>query len=90
MDGIISVAANAFPKQFTHMVRQCLKGDFKAAKSLNDVLIQAYDLMFAENNPAGVKAFMTEMNLLENALRLPMMPLSDGLHEQVKAFLKNN
>jgi 4-hydroxy-tetrahydrodipicolinate synthase len=88
MDGIISVAANAFPQQFTHMVRQCLKGDFKAAKSLNDVLIEAYELMFAENNPAGVKAFMAEQSLLENHLRLPMLPLSEGLHTQVKAFLK--
>jgi 4-hydroxy-tetrahydrodipicolinate synthase len=89
MDGVISVAANAFPKQFTHMVRQCLKGDFKAAKSVNDELIEAYELMFAENNPAGVKAFMTEQGLLTNNLRLPMMPLSEGLHEQVKSFLKN-
>lgn len=88
MDGVISVAANAFPQQFTHMVRQCLKGDFKAAKSLNDVLIEAYELMFAENNPAGVKAFMAEQGLLENYLRLPMLPLSEGLHAQVKAFLK--
>lgn len=88
MDGVISVAANAFPQQFTHMVRQCLKGDFKAAKSLNDVLIEAYELMFAENNPAGVKAFMAEQNLLGNNLRMPMLPLSEGLHEQVKSFLK--
>jgi 4-hydroxy-tetrahydrodipicolinate synthase len=88
MDGVISVAANAFPQQFTHMVRQCLKGDFKAAKSLNDVLIGAYELMFTENNPAGVKAFMTELGLLENNLRLPMVPLSEGVHRQIKAFLK--
>ena len=70
------------------MVRQCLKGDFKAAKSLNDVLIEAYDLMFAENNPAGVKAFMTELELLQNYLRLPMVPLSEGLYAQVQSFLK--
>jgi 4-hydroxy-tetrahydrodipicolinate synthase len=70
------------------MVRQCLKGDFKAAKSLNDVLIEAYELMFAENNPAGVKAFMTELGLLENSLRLPMVPLSEGLYKQVQGFLK--
>jgi 4-hydroxy-tetrahydrodipicolinate synthase len=88
MDGVISVAANAFPQQFTHMVRQSLKGDFKAAKSLNDVLMEAYELMFAENNPAGVKAFMTEMQLLQNQLRLPMVPLSEGLHELVKKYLK--
>lgn len=88
MDGVISVAANALPKEFTHMVRLCLKGDFKAAKQLNDRLIEGYELMFAENNPAGVKAFMAEMNLLQNFLRLPMVPLSAGIHEKVKAYLK--
>lgn len=88
MDGVISVAANALPKEFTHMVRLCLKGDFKAAKQLNDRLIESYDLMFAENNPAGVKAFMAEMGLLQNYLRLPMVPLSEGLHQQIKNYLK--
>lgn len=87
MDGVISVAANALPAQFTDMVRASLKGDFAAAKKLNDALIEAYDLMFAENNPAGVKAFMTEQGLLGNHLRLPMVPLSTGLHEQVKEYL---
>lgn len=88
MDGVISVAANAFPEAFTNMVRESLNGNFKAAKSLNDKLIQAYELMFAENNPAGVKAFMTELGLLENNLRLPMTPLSAGLHNNVKRYLK--
>ena len=89
MDGVISVAANALPRKFTNMVRYCLKGDFKAAKQLNDELIEAYDLMFAENNPAGVKAFMTELGLLANNLRLPMVPLSEGLYQKVQAYLES-
>lgn len=88
MEGVISVAANAFPKKFSEMVRQCLAGDFAKGKKLNDELIEAYDLMFTENNPAGVKAFMTEMSLLKNNLRLPMVPLSDEVHEKVKKYLK--
>ena len=88
MDGVISVAANAFPKAFTNMVRESLAGNFKSAKALNDTLIQAYDLMFAENNPAGVKAFMTELGLIENNLRLPMTPLSASLYAAVKSYLK--
>ncbi|NML22891.1 4-hydroxy-tetrahydrodipicolinate synthase [Pseudoflavitalea sp. G-6-1-2] len=88
MDGVISVAANALPKVFTTMVRESLQYNFKAAKTLNDQLIQAYDLMFAENNPAGVKAFMAELGLLENYLRMPMLPLSEVLHNQVKTYLK--
>ena len=87
MDGVISVAANAFPKEFSEMVRFCLNGDFASAKQINDTLIKAYELMFAENNPAGVKAFITEMGLLENYLRLPGVPLSKGIHQSVKSFL---
>jgi 4-hydroxy-tetrahydrodipicolinate synthase len=88
MDGVISVAANCLPKQFSEMVRLSLKGNFAAAKLLNDQMLEAYDLLFAENNPAGVKAFMTELNLIENYLRLPVVPLSEGLHSSVKNYLQ--
>lgn len=87
MDGIISVASNCFPGQFSEMVRQSLAGQFPAAKLLNDRLMAGYELLFAENNPAGVKAFLAEMGIIENALRLPLVPLSAELHEKVRAFL---
>ena len=87
MEGVISVAANAYPKEFSDMVRYCLNGDFANAKQINDRLIRAYELMFAENNPAGVKAFMTEMGLLENYLRLPGVPLSKSIHQSIKNYL---
>lgn len=87
MDGVISVAANALPKQFTDMVRLCLNGDFAGGKQLNDQLVEAYELMFAENNPAGIKAFLALLGVIENHLRLPMTPLSDGLYQQVKSYL---
>lgn len=89
MDGVISVAANALPKAFSEMVRLSLKGDFKAAKGYNDKMIEAYELLFAENNPAGVKAAMHILGLLENNLRLPLVPLSEGLHNKMKAYLAN-
>lgn len=87
MDGVISVAANALPQLFTDMVRSCLKSDFATGKQLNDQLVEAYDLMFAENNPAGVKAFLTDLGLIDNYLRLPMTVLSAPIHQQVKAYL---
>lgn len=90
MEGVISVAANCLPKQFSEMVRQSLKGNFAAAKKLNDQMLEAYDLLFAENNPAGVKAFMVELGLIENNLRLPVVPLSAGLHTSVKNYLQKN
>jgi 4-hydroxy-tetrahydrodipicolinate synthase len=87
MNGVISVAANCFPKVFSEMVRQGLKGNFDAARKLHYPLLPAYDLLFVENNPAGVKAFLHELGLIENVLRLPVVPLSDAVHQQVKAYL---
>ncbi len=90
MEGVISVAANCLPKQFSDMIRSSLKGDFATAKQLNDQMLEAYDLLFTENNPAGVKAFLTELGLIENYLRLPVVPLSAGLHQSVKNYLQRN
>ena len=88
MEGVISVAANSFPRLFTDMVRNCLKGDFKGAKELNDKLIQGYEFLFSENNPAGVKAAMAEMKLIGNYLRLPVVPVSEGLQQKIKAYVE--
>lgn len=90
MDGVISVAANAFPKAFSTMVNLCLKNEFPAAVKINNQLLEAYRLLFAENNPSGVKAFLAEMGLIQNALRLPGVPLSEPLHAQVKKYLEVN
>lgn len=43
--------------------------------------------MFAENNPAGIKAFMSEKGLVKNSVRLPVVPVSKGLHEKIKLYL---
>ena len=87
MDGVISVAANCFPKDFSEMVRLCLKDDFAAARPLHYKCLQGNDLLFAENNPAGVKAFLYELGIIENVLRLPLVPLSNDIHQKVKAYL---
>lgn len=86
MDGVISVAANCYPQQFSDMVRASLKSDFIAAKKLNDFLLPAYTLLFEENNPAGVKAFLAEMNIIKNELRLPNVPASETLIQKIKSF----
>ncbi len=88
IDGVISVAANCFPKEFAQMVRFCLDNDFTSARNLNNPLVDAYNLLFAENNPAGVKAFLFELGLIKNQLRLPVVPVSEGLHQKIKAYLK--
>lgn len=88
MDGVISVAANSWPKNFTEMIRLALKGDLKAAKALNDKLIAGYEIIFAENNPAGVKAAMSELKLIGNHVRLPLVPLSEGVHARLRTYMK--
>lgn len=90
MDGVISVAANSFPDKFADMVRAALKQDFKTAKMINDQLLEGYDLLFAENNPAGVKAALAELGIIANFLRLPLVPLSEGLNSRLKLYLKKN
>jgi 4-hydroxy-tetrahydrodipicolinate synthase len=87
MLGVISVAANCFPKQFSELVNCALEEDFASARRINNMLLQGYEILFAENNPAGVKAFLAELGVIKNYVRLPLVPLSDGVYKQVKSYL---
>lgn len=87
--GVISVAANCFPSQFSTMVNAALSGNFESANKINSSLLEAYDLLFAENNPAGVKYFLYKMNMLENNLRLPLVALSQGVQKKIDHYLSN-
>ena len=87
-DGVISVAANAFPKPFSDMIGFAMAGDFSMAKRVNDLLSEGYTYMFEENNPSGIKAFMFEQGLIENELRLPLVPVSAPLHAKIHDFLQ--
>ena len=89
MDGVISVAANAFPTLFSQMVSYSLQQNFIAARQINNQLLKVYELLFAENNPAGVKAFMHLQGLLQNQLRLPLVPLSSSLLNEVEKTWKS-
>lgn len=90
MDGVISVAANCFPKEFSEMIRLALHDDLNKARPLHYQCLEGNDLLFAENNPAGVKAFLTELGIIENVLRLPLVPLSKDFHKKVKHYLTKN
>lgn len=84
MDGAISVAANCFPKEVSNMVKLCLEGDFDEASLYHYRLLRAFDLLIAENNPAGVKAFLAVQGMIENVLRLPLVPVREELFEKIK------
>lgn len=87
-DGVISVIANCMPAPFSNLVRLSLENKFPEAKEINDSLLDVYELLFAENNPAGVKSFMSQMGLIQNVLRLPVTPVSDVLHKKIGELLK--
>ncbi len=89
-DGVISVIANAFPAEFSNMVNYCLGSDLEQARKLHYEILPAIDLVFADGNPAGVKAFMHQMGLLENVLRLPLTHVNEALYKKIGEYLNSN
>jgi 4-hydroxy-tetrahydrodipicolinate synthase len=90
MDGVISVTANCFPKEFSDMVRYCLAGDYASARPLHYKCLEGNDLLFEENNPAGAKGFLYELGIIKNILRLPLVPVNEAIQQRMKSYLKTN
>jgi 4-hydroxy-tetrahydrodipicolinate synthase len=88
MDGVISVAANCFTKDFTDMVNAALEGNFNKARDLHYKILNGTHLLFVEGNPAGVKYVLQEMGMMESNLRLPLVSVSDGTKQKIKEALK--
>lgn len=89
MEGVISVAANCFTRDFTAMVHAALGGDFTAARVLHYKLLSGIELLFAEGNPSGVKQVLSELGLIRNTLRLPLVPATEELGGRIQAFIKD-
>jgi 4-hydroxy-tetrahydrodipicolinate synthase len=87
-DGVISVTANCFPKDFCELIQSSLKHAFTHAQKLQYKLLDGLDLLFTEGNPSGVKCVLNELGICENELRLPMTTVSHATHESIKRFLK--
>lgn len=83
--GVISVVANAFPKQFSDMVQLCLSGDFKAAGKLHLSMIEITRMFFAEGSPAGVKTALKQLGICGDTVRLPLVQVSASLAEKINA-----
>lgn len=84
--GVISVAGNSFPSTFSEMVRQAANGHFEEARTLHYQMLDGIHLLFAEGNPTGIKAILSQKEICENHLRLPLIPASNKLFEQLAAF----
>ncbi len=76
-EGVISVLGNAYPKEFSEMVHLCLEGNYIEAVDIHYKFKDIIRLLFADGNPAGVKCVMHDMGLIENELRLPLVPACD-------------
>lgn len=86
-DGVISVAVNAFPKRFSHVVYLASQGLFDRAYEAYEPLHEAVCALFEQGNPTGVKAALTIMGLIENNLRLPLVPATDLLMKKMEKLI---
>jgi 4-hydroxy-tetrahydrodipicolinate synthase len=86
-DGVISVVANAFPKNFSEMVRQGLKGNFEKARALHYPLIDITDQLFADGNPGGIKYALSLLKICDTNLRLPLVEPNDKVKQKLKELI---
>lgn len=84
-DGVISVIAQGYPKEFSEMVKFAFAGKVKEAYEIHNKLVDITRLIFAEGNPCGIKTVLAEKGIIKNYLRLPLVPASAGLQEKIKA-----
>jgi len=82
-EGVISVIGNAFPAEFGKMVRLCLQGLYAEALPIHFEFTELFNLLFVDGNPAGVKCTLNAMGLIENELRLPLVPTRISTNEEI-------
>ena len=87
--GVISVLANAWPAECSEMVNNALKNNFKQAREIHFKFLEVIELLFAEGNPSGIKAFMSIKNLCKNNLRLPLVPVSKNIMARIQNAADN-
>lgn len=85
--GVISVIGNAFPREFSRMTRLTLAGDYANALTIHHKFTELFKLLFVDGNPAGVKAMLNMMGMIENRLRLPLVPTRITTFEEMKKIL---
>ena len=81
--GVISVSANVSPKSHSEICYAVKNGDYEKAKILNEHNLNLYRLLFVDSNPIPVKWILYKMNLIKNAIRLPLMELDETFHEEI-------
>jgi 4-hydroxy-tetrahydrodipicolinate synthase len=87
-DGVISVIANAFPKDFSEMVRVGLEGNFEKARKLHYKLTEITHAIFVDGNPSGIKGLLTILNVCSEHVRLPLMSVGKSTMNKFDTILK--
>jgi 4-hydroxy-tetrahydrodipicolinate synthase len=87
--GVISVIGQAFPQEFSRMIKLGLQGDPKESYALHYKLMEVIGLIFSENNPAGIKAVLEALGLCRDTVRLPLVPATQDLKDKIDGFLKS-
>ncbi len=85
--GVISVIGNAFPREFSKMVRLALAGDYERARTIHHQFTELFSLLFVDGNPAGVKCLLHALGFIENELRLPLVPTRITTYEKIRRVL---
>ena len=86
--GVISVIGNALPKEFSKMIRLEFKGEYEAARKIHHRFTDLFSLLFVDGNPAGVKCVLSEMGMIKNILRLPLVPTRITTMQRISEILK--
>ena len=84
-DGVISVVANAFPERFSQMVHASMSGNLELAKQAHYDLFSVTKMFFEEGNPGGVKVALAARGLMQETMRMPLHPVSEGLRSRIQA-----
>ena len=87
--GVISVIGNALPKEFSKMIRLEFRGEYEGARKIHHKFIDLFSLLFIDGNPAGVKAMLHEMGMIENVLRLPLVPTRISTLQKMSEIMKS-
>jgi 4-hydroxy-tetrahydrodipicolinate synthase len=85
--GVVSVVSNEVPREFSDMVRLALDGKFNEAKHLHYKLLDLMKINFIESNPGPVKAALSLMGVIDENLRLPLVPVKPESKQKIKAVL---
>ena len=89
-NGVISVVANGYPKDFSTMVRLALQSDNKKAANLHYKYLPLVPMLFAEGSPSGIKCALKQMGIMDDHVRMPVVKVSNGLAQKIISFVKSN